>query len=198
MDVLALYLKRINRLFILAIFFIISGYHRARLMKRMSYLYRQGENCYFAIYNFGTEPWLISVGDNVFIASGVTFITHDVSVQMIERYLKNVRQFDGVGPIHIGNNVFIGTGTILLPGITVGDNVVIGAGSVIAKNIPSNVVVAGAPARVLRSFEDYVERLTERNGKLPWQHLLKDSRHNAAFIKQERIHYYMERTLRKE
>ena len=59
------------------------------------------------------------------------------------------------GKIKIGNNVFIGMRSIILPGVTIGDNVIVGAGSIVTKDIPSNSVVAGVPARVIKSFEEY-------------------------------------------
>jgi len=61
----------------------------------------------------------------------------------------------GAGDIEVGNNVFIGLGAIILPGVTIGDNVIIGAGSVVTQNIPSNSVAAGTPAKVLKSIDAY-------------------------------------------
>ena len=57
--------------------------------------------------------------------------------------------------VHIGRNCWIGAGAIIVPGVTIGDNVVIGAGSVVTKDIPSNVVAAGNPCRVLRNVGEY-------------------------------------------
>lgn len=96
------------------------------------------------------EPYLISIGDNVTI-TGVKILTHDASVKKSLGYSKT-------GIVHIGNNVFIGYGSIILPNTTIGDNVVIGAGTVVAKDIPDNVVVAGNPCRVLYSYEEYIEK----------------------------------------
>ena len=62
---------------------------------------------------------------------------------------------DVVRPIKVGNNVFIGYGCIILPGVTIGDNVVIGAGAVVTKDIPSDCVAVGVPARVIESIADY-------------------------------------------
>lgn len=60
--------------------------------------------------------------------------------------------------VRIGNRVFIGASAIVLPGVTIGDNVIIGAGSVVTKDIPSNSVAAGNPARVICSIDKYVEK----------------------------------------
>ncbi|MEG1551379.1 MAG: DapH/DapD/GlmU-related protein, partial [Oscillospiraceae bacterium] len=57
-------------------------------------------------------------------------------------------------PVHIGNNVWIGAGAIILPGVNIGDNSVIGAGSVVTKDIPENVVAVGNPCKVLRKISE--------------------------------------------
>ena len=62
-------------------------------------------------------------------------------------------------PITLGDKVYIGNNAILLPGVTVGSNVVIGAGAIVTKNVPSNSVVAGVPAKVIRSADQYFEKL---------------------------------------
>jgi carbonic anhydrase/acetyltransferase-like protein (isoleucine patch superfamily) len=64
-------------------------------------------------------------------------------------------EIDVVKPIKVGNNVFIGYGSVILPGVSIGDNVVIGARSVVTRDIPSNCVAAGAPCKVIKSIFDY-------------------------------------------
>lgn len=108
---------------------------------------------------FSTEPYLISIGDHVEITSGVRFITHDGAVWV---YRQNEPNLDVFGKITVGNNVFIGMYSLILPGVTVGDNVIIGAGSVVSKDIPSNVVAAGVPAKPIRSVEEYRERIRDK------------------------------------
>lgn len=103
---------------------------------------------------FSTEPYLITLGDHVEITGNVQFITHDGGVWTL-RDKKGLEKIDVFGRIKVGNNVFIGLGSIILPGVTIGDNVIIGAGSVVTKDIPSNSVVAGVPARFIKSFEEY-------------------------------------------
>lgn len=93
-------------------------------------------------------PWLVTIGDNVTLGPNVTILSHDASSQVHLEYTR-------LGLVSIGNNVFIGAGSIILPGVTIGNNVVIGAGSVVTKDVPDNVVAAGAPARVLKSIEDF-------------------------------------------
>ena len=118
-----------------------------------------GEKCsiYNAITNFSSEPFLISIGNNVTLTSGVRLITHDGGM----RVLCNagfVEKADKFGCINIGNNVFIGIDTIILPNVNIGDNVVVGACSVVTKDLPSNGVYAGSPAKFICTIEQYYEK----------------------------------------
>jgi acetyltransferase-like isoleucine patch superfamily enzyme len=116
---------------------------------------RLGEGCRVYTSSFGNEPWLISIGDRVTLTSGVQFITHDGSTWLLR---------DGKGrryryaPIEIGSDVFIGVNTLILPGVRIGNRVVVGAGSVVNRSIPDNCVVAGVPARFIKTFDEYERR----------------------------------------
>lgn len=113
-----------------------------------------GVGCRLIDVTFDTEPYLIEIGDHVSI-SNTRFVTHDGGVWVFRNLEPGIDLF---GRIKIGNNVFIGTGTIILPGVTVGDNVVIGAGSVVTKDIPSDCVAVGVPARPLKSLKEYQDK----------------------------------------
>jgi acetyltransferase-like isoleucine patch superfamily enzyme len=103
------------------------------------------------------------IGNNCTI-TGVTLLAHDASptlflpelVNFEPSYLPGARR-SYRAPIHIGDNVLIGWGSIVLPGVTIGSNVVIGAGSVVSKNIPDNSVAVGNPARVIKDIGSYKE-----------------------------------------
>ena len=102
------------------------------------------------------------IGDNCTI-TGVTLLGHDASPTLFIPELVNHHDVYLPGsrssyrnPIKIGNNVFIGWGTVILPGVEIGNNVVIGAGSVVVKNIPGNCVAAGNPAKIIKPIEDYI------------------------------------------
>ena len=110
-----------------------------------------GKNCRLINVNFGSEPYLVTLGDHV-SASETQFITHDGGVWV---FRENEPDIDMFRPIKVGNNVFLGHGVIVLPGVTIGDNIVVGAGSIVTKDIPSNSVVAGVPARHLKTLEEY-------------------------------------------
>lgn len=94
--------------------------------------------------------WLIEIGDNVTIAPHAQILAHDASMHHATGYTY-------IAPVTIGNNVFIGAGSIVLPGVTIGDNVVIGAGSVVSRDIPSDSVAVGAPARRIKSYQEFIE-----------------------------------------
>ena len=115
---------------------------------------------------FGSEPYLITLGQNVEITNGVRFIPHDGAVWALRNFDEKYKNLDAFAPIRVGNNVFFGNCVIVLPGVTIGDNVVIGAGSVVAKDIPSNSVAAGVPAKVIRSLEEYGERISSKKGAM--------------------------------
>ena len=104
---------------------------------------------------FGTEPWLITIGDNVHIVSGCNFVNHDGGVLILRNRHPTLEL---TRPIAIGSNVYIGINCTILPGVTIGDNVIVGAGSIVAKDIPSNSVAAGVPARVIKPLEDYLAK----------------------------------------
>ena len=74
-------------------------------------------------------------------------------------FRKEYPDWDIIKPIKIGDNVYIGTGCIILPGVTIGDNVIIGAGSIVTKDCKSNSVYAGIPARYIKSLEEYREKI---------------------------------------
>lgn len=117
-----------------------------------------GANCeIYGNVNFGSEPYLIEIGEHVRITRGVSFITHDGGMWVL-RNNGMLKDADYFGRIKVGNNVHIGINSIIMPGVTIGNNVVIGAGSVVTRNIPDNCIAAGVPAKVIRSLEDYYKK----------------------------------------
>ena len=116
-----------------------------------------GENCRIYIKNWGSEPFLVSIGDHVTVTSGVKFITHDGSTCLVKD--AQGKRYQRFAPIQVGSHVFIGVNTIVMPGVKIGSNVVIGAGSVVTKDIPDNSVAIGVPAKVVSSFADYAAKI---------------------------------------
>lgn len=105
---------------------------------------------------WSTEPWIITLGNNVHITDGVKFLTHDGGTLL---FRDRVPDLEITKPIVVGDNVYIGNNTIILPGVTIGSNVVIGAGAIVSRDIPDNSVAVGVPARVIKTAEEYFEKL---------------------------------------
>lgn len=98
--------------------------------------------------------WHIQIGDNVTLAPRVHILAHDTSTKQFLGYTR-------IGNVIIGNNVFVGADSVILPGVRIGDNVVIGANSTVVKDIPDNCVAAGSPAKIVCSIEEFVSRNKE-------------------------------------
>ena len=107
-----------------------------------------------------SHPWHIEIGDDVTLAPRVHILAHDASMK---RELNFVR----IGKVRIGNRVFVGAGSIILPGVTIGDDVIIGAGSVVTKDVPASCVAAGNPARVLCTLDAFLRRKQEEMQRVP-------------------------------
>ena len=159
---------------------------RAKLLKEM--FGDIGENCYIEPplhanwagknVHFGNNVYSnfnltlvddadIYVGDSVMFGPNVTVATagHPIEPSLREK----VGQFNV--PVKIGNNVWIGAGAIVMPGVTIGDNTVIGAGSVVTKDIPANVVAVGSPCKVLREIGESDRKYYFKNLELDWENL---------------------------
>lgn len=97
------------------------------------------------------SPQLIKIGDNFISAPGSMVLSHDASTFYHTGKYK-------LSPTTLGDNVFLGANSIVLPGVTVGDNVIVGAGSVVTKDVENSVVVAGNPAKVICTLEEYTSK----------------------------------------
>ena len=104
--------------------------------------------------------WLITIGDNVTMAPRVHILCHDASTKRFLGYTK-------IGRVNIGNNVFIGAESVVLPGVTIGSNVIIGANSTVTHDIPEGMVAVGSPARVICTLEEYLNKERTRMETAP-------------------------------
>lgn len=106
------------------------------------------------------KPGLIRIGDYCSITKGVSILAHDYSVSVAR---KKFGQFVGGSlPVTIGDNCFIGIRAIILMGTTIGDNCIIGCNSVVKGVFPDNVVIAGNPARIICTVEEYYQKKMDR------------------------------------
>lgn len=108
---------------------------------------------------WSSEPYLITVGSNCQITTGVRIFTHGGGNVVRNKY----PDFDVFGKVIIGDWVYIGTNSLIMPGVTIGNGSLIAAGSVVTKSVPSGVVVGGNPARIITTVEKYIEQNVRYN-----------------------------------
>ena len=124
---------------------------------------RIGERCRVYTTNFGGEPWLIRIGNHVCVSNDVTFVNHGLTHVFQDKY----ESLTSFGPIVIHDNCQIGVRATLLPNVSIGPNAVVGACSVVTKDVPPNTVVAGNPARVLCTLEEYERKCVAEHIAIP-------------------------------
>ena len=133
-----------------------SPMKRAAYMRENRIFHSIGEHVMITSRKIPLYARLISIGNNVWIASGVEFITHDVTHYMLNEMNIGYKYTEKIGCIEIGDNVFIGAGVKILYDVRIGNNVIIAAGALVNKDIASNSVVGGVPARVITLFDNYL------------------------------------------
>lgn len=116
-----------------------------------------GDNVHiYGNVSWGSEPWIITLGNNVHITDGVRFITHDGGTLL---YRDKIPDLEITKPITLGDDVYVGNNVLFMPGATVGNNVIIGAGAVVTRSIPDNSVAVGVPAKVIKTADEYLEKI---------------------------------------
>ena len=144
-----------------------SPIKRADIMR--SKMHFVGKNVQLFTISFGTEPYLISIHDNVVCAANVGFITHDVSCFNVARYLKlSEGCLDKVGSIELHENCFVGANSLLMPNCSVGRNSIVAAGSIVTSKIPDGEVWGGVPAKYIMSIEEYAKKTLDIVSDYPW------------------------------
>jgi acetyltransferase-like isoleucine patch superfamily enzyme len=112
--------------------------------------------------DFGSEPFLIEIGERTKITAGCRFINHDGAMYTI-RNLEKFSDARNFGRIKLGKNGFVGNNCTFLPGSQMGDNCILGAGSVLNSSMPDNSVYAGVPAKFICTIDEYGNKALENN-----------------------------------
>ena len=133
----------------------VGRFNRVKYAKKIGVNMGEGLHLYGEI-DWGTEPWLITLGNNVHLTNDIRFINHDGGTLL---FRDRVPDLEITKPITIGNNVYIGNNVLILPGVNIGNDVIIGAGAVVTRDIPDNSVAVGVPARVIKTADEYFEKI---------------------------------------
>lgn len=170
----------------------LSGYEYAELLKKHSKIHSIGNGCAIWPYTNITDPEYTRIGNNVMLTA-CTILGHDGSIAVLNEAFGV--KLDKVGKVDIRDNVFIGHGAIVLPNVIIGPNAIVAAGAVVTKNVPENSIVAGVPARVIGSLDEYVKKLEFETKNLPWYELIqsREGGFDAKLepdLKKERVKYF--------
>lgn len=150
------------QLFRLRFALMLSGAKRTKTVQKGKIFNKTGKNVLWQPRKLPSDPNRIRLHNNIQIASGVTFVNHDIIGYMLNRVDPGFEYSNSRGCIEVMDNVSIGSNTIIMPNVRIGQNVVIGAGSIVTKDIPSGVVVAGIPAKIIGSFDDFLDKRKEK------------------------------------
>lgn len=112
-----------------------------------------GEDNLIGKDHWGTEPYLITIGSHCQLTNA-KFFTHGGGQPIRDK----ISDFDCFGKVTVGDYVYIGTNSMIMPGVTIGNHVLVAAGSVVTKSVPDNVVIAGNPAKIICTIDNYLER----------------------------------------
>ncbi len=135
----------------------------SKFHKSLTQIYRKkgmeiGADCRLYSTDFGSEPYLVHIGNHVTITDNVKFVTHDGGVWVVRYLREQFKDVDLIGQIWIGDNVFIGNNAVILPGVTIGENTIVAAGCIVAKSLEANSVYGGVPAKKICSIEAYINK----------------------------------------
>ncbi len=118
-----------------------------------------GKNCLIATRNWSTEPYLVTIGDNVQITNNVSIHTHGGGNSLRWKY----PEFDVFGKVTIGDWAYLGAYSQIMPGVTIGKGALVAAGSVVTKSVAPFTVVGGNPAKYICTVEEYYNRNKQFN-----------------------------------
>ena len=132
---------------------------RSRYIRKNNLFDMCGDNLFWQPRKLPSDLKCIRIHNNVKVSADVNFITHDTIYDLINHMDETAEPCkEALNCIEVMDNVMIGLGTLILPGVRIGKNVIIGAGSVVTKDIPDGSVAAGVPARVIGRFDDVIAK----------------------------------------
>lgn len=142
-----------------------------------------GEHTMIAIRQWSTEPYLVTIGNHVQVTRNVSILTHGGGNSVRWKY----PDFDFFGKVEIKDWAYIGASSIILPGVVIGEGALVAAGSVVTHSVPPHVVVAGNPARIICTTEEYAKKnmkynLNSKNLSASDKRMLLESLSNDKFI----------------
>lgn len=163
-----------------------------RFMKLHGGFYAMGENCNILPTTNFTDPAYVKLGNNVQF-SNCTLVGHDGAAAMLS--VAYGLRLDAVGRIDIRDNVFIGYGAVVLPGVTIGPNAIVAAGAVVNRDVAPGDIVGGVPARPIGRVEELAARMKEKTESMPWNDLISRRRpgYDATMEKElvrRRVEYF--------
>ncbi len=174
----------------LRMLFITDPWERVEYIRKENIFRHLGDNVLIQNRKLPLYPNLISIGNDVYLASGVTFLTHDVVHAVLNDLHKTKRFKENLGCIRIGNNVFVGANTLICSNVEIGDRVVVGGGSVVTKDLPSDGVYAGSPARYICSFAELEEKRAkiDYKGEIGWSFMVEKELEEELWEKFNKTH----------
>ena len=170
-----------------------GGLEWAAMLRERGDFYEMGNHCSVDPHALIEGRHLIRLGNNVRIATCSIFCS-DGSVNMINRAFG--LHLDNVGKVDIRDNVYIGYGSIILPGVTIGPNAIVSVGSVVRTDVLEGDVVAGVPAKRVGRLDMSVAMLKARNQTFPWRHLIEkraaeyDPEMEVELARMRALHFY--------
>ena len=165
-----------------------SSKARLAFIRKHNLFDRVGQNVMWQPHLLPMDSKLIRIGNNVNVAADVRFVTHDTIYNVLDHLDEGTRHCQNIGCIEIKDNVFIGLGAVIMPGVTIGPNAVVAAGSVVTKDVPDGAVVGGNPAKVIGSFEDVKKKQEEMSKKVTVNDRFNPERIAQAWEDFDRVH----------